>query len=73
MYLNGCIMNDQNIDISRRTRNLTDSYPFTIGEANGGDPRHAEMDLDNFMAWDDQLTADEVWHLYVQAGYVPVS
>ena len=73
IYLNGCIMNDQDLDISRRTSSLTVSHPFTIGEAVTGNPQRADMDLDNFMAWDDQLTADEVWQLYVQAGYVPVS
>ena len=56
-----------------RTRSLTDSYPFTIGEAVTEDPFRAKMDLDNFMAWDDELTADEVWQLYVQGGHVPMS
>ena len=72
IYLNGCIMNGQMKAMFGRTQKLRLSFPFKIGEKVYGDRQRAEMDLDNLMAWDNELTAEEVWQLYVQAGHVPV-
>ena len=64
-------MNGQGKETGPRTSSLTESFPFTIGEAVADNPLRADMDLDNLMAWDDELTPDEIWQLYVQAGHVP--
>ena len=45
---------------------------FTIGEAVENGDWYADMDMDNLMAWDEELTADEVWQLYMQAGQVDI-
>ena len=71
IYLNGCIMNGQGKAKGPRTNNVTESFPFMIGEAVADNPLRADMDLDNLMAWDDELTPDEIWQLYVQAGNMP--
>ena len=70
LYLNGCILGDAYTEKIPRRQGITTSFQFTIGEdAEVGDGR-ADMDLDNLLAWDEELSADEVWQLYLQAGQV---
>ena len=73
LYLNGCILGDAYADKIRRVRGITASLRFTIGEDADIGADRANMDLDNLLAWDEELAAAEVWQLYVQAGQVDTS
>ena len=69
LYLNGCPFRDDVVTMDIRTRTKADlgDRPFMIGEPSDGSPYRANMTLDNFMAWNEETDADEVWQLYIQA------
>ena len=73
LFLNGCIVGASKKDKSPRYNALAWSTDFGIGESVEMSIDRADMDLDNLLAWDEELTADEVWQLYMQAGQVDTS
>ena len=72
LFLNGCIVGDAKKENNPRYNTLAWSVDFTIGEAVVNGDWYADMDMDNLLAWDEELTADEVWQLYMQAGQVDI-
>ena len=72
LYLNGCPLDNDSVKIWKtpRTHNIVIDAEFSLGEPSLGVKYRANMTLDHLMAWDDELTATEVWKLYVQSGQV---
>ena len=65
MFVNGCIVATSD-DRQTRTHAVAWDANFTISHVD----RSTDMELDNLLAWDGELTNDEVWRLYMQAGQV---
>ena len=72
LYVNGCPFGDDVVtaNIRPRIHTLVRNQQFVIGEPSSGSPHRANMTLDNLVAWDEEIHADEVWQLYVQAGQI---
>ena len=69
LYVNGCLVTAR-VDRYSRTDNVARNLNFVIGRKSGNSRKWVAMEMDNFLAWDDELTEEEVWGLYVQAGQV---
>ena len=65
LYVNGCIVAATN---ARRARahKIKRSPSFAIGDVQ----KWVDMEMDNLLTWDQELTGDDVWRLYMQAGQV---
>ena len=63
LYVNGCIVST-NTRRWVRSHGITWSANFVIGK------KSIHMEIDNFLAWEFELTEDEAWRLYMQAGQV---
>ena len=73
LYVNGCITMPSYAKNSTRTIAVGRTFDFVIG-ANSvfreWVPRWVALEMDNFLAWDEELTEGEVWRLYAQGGHV---
>ena len=69
-YLDGCMFPNVGTKATRTTA-LTRDVNIVIGAISAG-ANHgwANIKLDNFLSWDEELSNDEVWRLYIQGGWV---
>ena len=68
IYSNGCQLNYAGKKASRNTA-VTRDVNFVIGATSAGTRSNwANIKLDNLLAWDEELSKDEVWRLYIQNG-----
>ena len=64
-YVNSCIVATET-ERQPRKHDVTWDANFRIGDVR----KWVEMEMNNFLAWDGELTQDEIWRLYMQAGQV---
>ena len=70
IYLNGCLYPNVGSKATRTTA-VTRDVNFVIGATSAGaNPRWANIILDNLFSWDEELSKEEVWRLYIQGGWV---
>ena len=69
LFVNGCIITATTYSIPRM-HSVTRKPNFVIGTNSLNYRRWVAMEMDNFLAWDEELTYEEVWRLYIQAGQV---
>ena len=69
LYANGCILKAHATRSARRHA-VSRNPNFVIGSDSIDFTLWIPMELDNFLSWDDELTEDEVWRLYVHTGQV---
>ena len=70
LYVNGCTVVDTLTGRSNRTHRVVRRLKFVIGSNSANFRRCVAMEMDNFLAWEEELTEDEAWRLYVQGGQV---
>ena len=70
IYLDGCMFSNVGTKATRTTA-LTRDVNFVIGATSAGaNLDWANIKLDNFLSWDEELSNEEVWRLYIQGGWV---
>ena len=69
IYTDGCLFAETGTKRSRIYAVAWDAN-FVIGTSSVGSDRWANIELDNMLAWDEELSQEEVWRLVIQKGQV---
>ena len=69
LYIDGCLFAESGKRISRKY-DVSWDVNLVIGSHSLGSNKRANISLDNMLAWDEELSHEEVWRLFIQKGQV---
>ena len=70
LYIDGCRAINTGVQKRPRTTDIVWTAHFVIGDSAAAHEYRSNMELDHMQAWDEELSAEEVWQLYIQGGQV---